>query len=132
MTRAEAQRRALISITAARANLPKLVESQACAVVDMWKSGKPQREVAKALRIAPSTVQRRLAAAGVRCDPLERHARFTASMRSRLIWCADMDAKLFEMRGQGKTFVFCAKVIGVCETTVMKRARELGLTRRRA
>ena len=94
MTREEAQRRAALSAERAKAQLAERERRASDLAPELWRSGKSVSEVAAEIGCSRATVQRRLRAAGVRCDQAERNRRITQRHGTRVKWSPDMVAAL--------------------------------------
>lgn len=132
MTRAEAHRRALASVDRARANLALRERLASGLAVELWQAGKSINEVAAEIGISRDTVQRRLRAAGVRCDQAEKNRRIARRHGRRVSWTPDMVAAFVQARQSRVRYVDCARLIGVGLHSIKAKGRELGLDGRRA
>ncbi len=130
MTREEAQRRAALSAERAKAQLAERERRASDLAPELWRSGKSVSEVAAEIGCSRATVQRRLRAAGVRCDQAERNRRITQRHGTRVKWSPDMVAALVRARQARRSYRECTEIVGVGLGLIKAKARELGLNGR--
>lgn len=76
------------------------------------------KELLRTVRLASSAIEKSLKALGYPQQKIPRN---------RVIWTAEMEATLIDMRRQGMTYLDCSDRIGVSAPLVAKKCHSLGL-----